>query len=678
MPHASRASLQWTLNRLRSMAAAELAFRVRRKVQGTAERAGFGRARPPAPRGDTGQPWVRRLPHGFDTQRYIAAADRILGGVYDVFALEGAQLGFPPRWNVDPKTGREAPLIFGKTLDYRDAARVGDIKYLWEINRHLELVTLAQAWHLSGEIRFVQGSRVLLDSWFEQCPYPRGVNWCVSLEHAVRLVNWSCAWHLLGSDASPLFAGAEGQMFRSRWLRSVYQHCHFIARYFSRHSSANNHLMGEATGLFVGALTWPLWPASVRWAHVARAELSREALAQVTPDGVNREQAFWYHHAVADMMLIAGLYGRANGHDFGTHYWARLEAMLDFIASVMDVRGNVPQVGDADDGVLLRLVPLEHAPPTPAADPGAGEVFSVYRSLLATGAVLYGRPDFARKAACFDDKSRWLLGDAAAARFAGLPPHKSRSLPVRRAFPQGGYYVLGQDFETENEIRIVADAGPLGYLSIAAHGHADALAFTLSVGGHPILVDPGTYAYHTERTWRDYFRGTRAHNTVVVDGQDQSVIGGSFLWLKRAHVTVERFEEKGGTQILVASHDGYRRLADPVTHRRTLVYDTTRRVLTVRDELECRTEHDLQVRWHFAPECRLTQDERYIHVARAGVRVALLPAQGLEVRSHLGDRRALEGWHSCAFDRVVPAPAVSMKSHTRGPAVLTTVLFFAC
>ena len=180
MPAVTRyARLHWTFNRLKAMNAAEVGFRLRRKIQGRVERAGIGLARPLPPSGPCGKPWLAELPRGFDPEPYVRAADRILEGSFDIFALHGASLGFPPRWQVDPKTGVEAPLQFGKELDYRDAAVVGDIKYLWEINRHLELVTLAQAWHLTGQERYAHGCRTLLDSWFAQCPYPQGVNWCV-------------------------------------------------------------------------------------------------------------------------------------------------------------------------------------------------------------------------------------------------------------------------------------------------------------------------------------------------------------------------------------------------------------------------------------------------------------------------------------------------------------------
>ena len=657
-----RSRLQWTLSRLRAMSPSEVGFRLRRKVQGSVERAGIGLARAPEPAGACGRAWVLPLPRSFETRRYTQAADRILAGRFDVFALEDATLGFPPRWNVDPKTRIESPLEFGIGLDYRDAARVGDIKYLWEINRHLELVTLAQAWHLAADERYAYGARALIDSWLEQSPYPQGVNWCASLEHAIRLINWAFAWHLLGSEESMLFAGEEGRAFRARWLESIHRHCHFIAAHFSRHSSANNHLLGEATGLFIASLAWPLWPQSRRWQNQSRAELGREAVLQNFEDGVNKEQAIWYHHAVADMLLLAGLHARANGCDFDAQYWRVLESMLDFLASIMDVNGGVPAIGDADQGVLVRLVPSGPA--------GANVWQGVYRSLLATGAVLFERPEFRLKAGTFDEKSRWLLGDAAVARFEALDVSGAR-LPVHRAFPHGGYYILGDQFETPAEVRIIADAGALGYLSIAAHGHADALAFTLTIAGSPFLIDPGTYAYHTDQLWRHYFRGTSAHNTLMVDGEDQSLFAGPFLWLRHADAEVERFECSPGLQVLVAHHDGYRRLADPVSHRRTWRYDAAATTLAVWDELLCSGTHGVEIFWHFAPECQVTCEEQRVIAERDGAGVELEAPPGLAVslvrgRNPQSDGGRPLGWVSRGFDLKAPAMTAVFAGRIRG------------
>jgi len=555
-------------------------------------------------------------------------------------------------------------MSFGKLLDYRDERLVGDIKYLWEPNRHAEVVTLAQAWHLSRDPRYAHACGTLIDSWLMTCPYPQGVNWTSSLELALRLVNWSFAWHMLGGDASIIFDGAAGHALRLRWLTSVHQHCHFISGHLSRNSSANNHLLGELLGLFVAATTWPMWRESRRWHDQAHREFHREALVQNAADGVNREQAIWYQQEVADMMLIAGLYARNNHCDFGTEFWNRWAAMLEFVASIMDVAGNVPRFGDADDAVVARL--------DPARD------FDAFRSLLASGAVLIRdaplRVQLKAKGLVLDDKSRWLLGDDAAKEFSAVaPPPGVRTVP-RRAFPQGGYFILGSDLETARELRIVADAGPLGYLSIAAHGHADALAFTLSVHGKEILIDSGTYSYHAEELWRRYFRGTRAHNTVTVDGQDQSVAGGRFLWTKHAAIHSRIFENSADPERLSAEHDGYHRLSDPVTHSRELSYSTAARVLTVRDRLDCRSRHEVEINWHFSPACAVVLLEDRIRATRDDVTVELSWDAGLAARLAYGEESPPRGWISRRLDVKEPCTNLVLERAIDGTSESTCEL----
>jgi hypothetical protein len=390
------------------MGFAELLWRTRCAIAAALERRGFGLARQvDANACAAGRCWTSAMPVRLDASRYVDAAERILAGRWEIFALRDHLVGFPPHWNRDPRTGVEVALAYGKAIDYRDERIVGDIKYLWELNRHLELVTLAQAWHLTHERRYAEGARTLLASWFEQCPYPLGPNWTSALEAGVRLVNWACAWHLLDGDSSPLFAGVEGGSFRRAWLDAIRQHCHFIAHNLSRHSSANNHLFGELTGLFIGSMTWPLWPESERWRDRARDELEREAIRQNGADGANREQAIWYQHEVADMMLLCMLFARSAGLAFSRAFSRRLESMLEFVAAMMDAGGHVPMLGDADNGLLVRF----------SSEPD----FCPFRSLLATGAVLFGRGNFKAGARRFDDKSRWLLGDRAEEGFHALP-----------------------------------------------------------------------------------------------------------------------------------------------------------------------------------------------------------------------------------------------------------------
>jgi hypothetical protein len=642
------AELQWRVNRLRCMTAAEIGHRALRSLALRAERWGIADAAiaPPPDLAQQSRPWIQAAPQ-IQAARYLAAAERIAAGRFDLFALRDAPLGSPPDWNRDPKTGIEAPLSFGKLLDYRDPQRVGDIKYLWELNRHPHLVTLGQAYSLSGDKRYADVIRRHLESWFAACPFRRGANWTSSLEAALRLINWAAAWQLLGPPLQSEFV--------HRWLGAVFQHAQFIRGNFSLHSSANNHLIGEAAGLFIAAVTWPCWPQARGWLAEAKAILEREALLQNAPDGVNREQAVSYQAFELDLLLACLLAGRENGVEFPAAFRSRIEAMLGFIASVMDAGGNVPMLGDADDALALALAPEGCR----------------YRSLLAIGAILFRRGDFKAKARSLDDKSRWLFGKDADAAFAGLGRGRN-ALPVRRDFTHGGYYILGKRFETEDEIRLVADAGPLGYQSIAAHGHADALAFTLSVGGREFFVDPGTYAYHTQRPWRQYFRGTSAHNTLRVDGLDQSEPGGNFMWLRKANAQCTLWQPSDEGGVFEGRHDGYARLADPVTHGRRISVQNRRVIID--DALTMAGAHDVELFFHCSEHCRvdpIAGGYRIQH-AQQNLQLTLPRREGATTRVYHGSEAPILGWISRRFDEKEPAPTIVWRARLAGPSVLRT------
>lgn len=635
------------------MKPAEVSYRIRRAISAHLERLGPHAGR--VPRADR-EPWRERwmhVPADLDAAPYLAAAERIAGGTIEIFGASCA--ASPPRWNRDPKTGIEAPLVWGKRLDYRDPRRVGEIKYLWELNRHLHLVTLAQAYALSGDARYLEVLARHLESWIDACPFGVGPNWCSALEAAIRLINWSICWQLAGGADSPLFAGSAGGRFQRRWLASIYQHASFIHGYFSGHSSANNHLIGEAAGLYIAGLTWPCWPRLRGWRAQARRILEREALLQNSADGVNLEQAVCYQQFVLDFLLLAMLAGERAREPFPPAYRQRLAAMLGFLASIMDAGGGVPMIGDADDGAVTRL----------AVDAG----FSPYRSLLASGAVLFEDSALVHKAGALDDKTRWLFGARAPDAFERLRARPA-VLPCRRAFLNGGYHVLGCDFETPKEIRVVADTGPVGYGALAAHGHADALSFTLSIGGLPFLIDPGTYRYHGGGRWRAYFRGTSAHNTVVVDGADQSEQGGDFLWLRKARAGCDAAKISDGTETLAGWHEGYLRLPDPVLHRRRLTMDKRARLLAIEDRLEMAGEHDVAIFFHCAPECSVTPAGSGFAVRRGPwtLLVRLPPHPRAAAQVYRGSTQPLCGWVSRRYDQREPAPTIVWRARIAGAA----------
>lgn len=656
--------LYWYYNRLSRMSLAEIIFRVHRAISARLQHLGaYTLHSIPKPNitNTSFQKYVA-VPRGIDTQQTINRADSIVHGDYAFFMLDGQGVFKILEWNRDPLTGIVGRLSFGKTLDYRDEKAVGDIKYLWEPNRHIHLTWLAQGYAINQNKIYLSEIRRHLTSWFEQCPYLFGANWSSSLEASIRLINWSLVWQWIGGLRSDIFEGQEGKLFRDHWLVSVYQHVHFIRGFYSKYSSANNHLIGELAGVFIATLTWPYWPKFVSWGKQAEVLLQQQALKQNGRDGVNREQAISYQQFVVDFLLLSGLAARANNISFSDEYWSRIELMLEYIASIMDVAGNVPMIGDADDGYVVKLSGTEDDSP--------------YHSLLATGSILFGRADFKNKAGDLDEKSLWLLGDKGWDIWDSLDTESVTSLP-RTIFTEAGYFIMGCNYETENELRIVADAGPLGYLSIAAHGHCDALAFTLSFGGDEFLIDPGTYAYHTEQKWRQYFRGTSAHNTVRIDGQEQSVSGGNFMWLRHAQARCTKFERLEEVDTWVAEHDGYLRLADPLVHERHIELNKLNLSCVVKDSFRCRRDHAVERFWHFSEKCNVDLSGNRVSAMLHDKTIDIEfnePDSELEVL--YGDPRRPSGWISRRFG--VKQPTTTLVVRNRIPGSYTLSAHITC
>jgi hypothetical protein len=580
--------------------------------------------------------------------RLVARAEGLAAHRLSFFSLHDVDLGHPIDWNREHEAGRATPMGFAPRIDYRDYRVTGDAKVAWEPSRHHQLVVLARAYRATGDERHARAALGQLQSWIEECPFPFGMQWRSPLELAIRLINWVFALDLVHETGL-----LEGDL-KHLVLHSAHRHLWEVARKFSRGSSANNHLIGEAAGVFVGASYFSGLPSASRWRDEARAILLKEVESQTYPEGGNRELALGYHVFALQFFLVAGLAARRSGHEFPAAYWSRVEDMCGFLAA-MGEGGELPLYGDADDGYVLDLG-------APRGD---------WRGMLCVGAGLFGRSDLKAVAGGWSEAAAWLLGPDERHRFEALGPPPQASLPSR-AFPASGHYLL-QSGAGGDRVSVLFDCGELGFGSIAAHGHADALSVTLRLGGDDVLVDPGTYDYFTHPDWRRYFRSTAGHNTVVVDDCDQSEMQGLFLWGARAVARCLAFEPSAGGGRVVGEHDGYARLADPVVHRRTVELDHDAGRVVFRDEIAATGAHEVAIFFHFSEGCRVSEGSgpaRDVTVAGRHLRFETDSRLALSVL--LGSERPIGGWVSRGYHRRVEAPTLVARGRFRGPATLVT------
>jgi Heparinase II/III-like protein/Heparinase II/III N-terminus len=563
----------------------------------------------------------------------VKAADAVLDGTWTVLGNRRADSAAPD-WFYDPITGHRASddrLAF--RIHHRDEAETGNIKQVWEMSRHHHLTVLAAAWWLTQQEHYAEAAAEQLRSWWKSNPFLTGVHWTSGIEAGVRLISWAWIRRLL--DEWPKV----GDLFEHNddAVRQIAWHQEFLVGFPSRGSSANNHAIAEAAGRLVAACAFPWFGRSEQWRRSAVTLFERELAANTFDDGLNRELATDYHRFVLELGLVAAVEADAAGESLSESTWERLTRMLDAGAAILDATGRAPRQGDGDEGRGLVV-------DDPDRDPWAVAV--------ATGAALLGHaswwPPFT------DAVQAALLGSVGRSRQLPRPPTR----PAR--FADAGLVILRSRSLDGPEIWCRCDGGPHGFLSIAAHAHADALSLEVRHDGVDILADPGTYCYHGEPTWREWFRSTAAHNTVELGGVSQAESGGPFLWNTQPRTTTVTCDiGEQAVQIWTAKHDGYRRRRPSTTHRRSVTFDSIARRLTVVDTFDTAGAVPMRLSWHLGPDIAAELD---------GARATLSWQVGADRRhgtislpdelnwsAHRAEINPIDGWYAPRFGVRIPA-----------------------
>ncbi|MCU1295980.1 MAG: Heparinase family protein [Acidobacteriaceae bacterium] len=580
-----------------------------------------------------------------EARNITTEADEICGHRFRLLGYENLDYGTEIDWHLDAIHGKRAPLKPWFKIRFLDFAEVGDHKVTWELNRHQHLVTLAKAWCLTHDDKYVAELMHQLYSWQGANPYPMGINWGSSLEVAFRSLSWLWVRSLLAK------CPAVPASFSQDLLKALALNGRYIERYLSTYFSPNTHLLGEAVALFFIGTLCPEVPSSGKWGESGWKIVLEEAERQVRPDGVYFEQSLYYHVYALDFFLHARILAQRNGIQAPESFDQILNKMLNVIAAVSQT-GPADSFGDDDGGRVFnpRRNRTKHL-----TDP------------LAIGAILYGRDDL-KSRAVLTEEAVWLFGEQAIASLDERNDSTHKVKPV--AFEAGGIYVMASS--EPFPVHTVIDAGPQG-IGHSGHGHADALSVRVSLNGQPFLIDAGAFCYMCED--RDKFRGTGAHNTLKVDGVDQAVPEGPFAWSSLPDVRGERWITGSTFTLFAGSHTGYTRLTDPVIHLR-IIFHLHGTLWLVRDVVEGQESHQLETSWHFAPDIEVREVEQaFLGEATKSdssdhlVRMKMVPVEDL-------------AWHTTICSDLVspaygikePAPAIRISANIKLPAEHAIIL----
>ncbi len=530
-------SISWYLNRLRAMSAAEVRWRLSQKRWERTERQAFAEKNKQI----TDKVfYLGKEDLTFHTEKLpLDILCRVFGERQGNIRLLGGYSyeKYRKDWHAGFQTENSWPLEFSYDLSYKQRDEIGDARTNWELNRHFQFALMARAYLEERDGEVLRELAALFFDWNEHNPFLTGISWTSVMEVAIRDINWMMTLGFLcraagDTDEDSVDADAACLDELCQKLQTgILNMTSYIAIHYSRYSSANNHVIVEAAAIgMAGLLT-----DHTEWMETAVYILNYEIPRQNYPDGVNKEMSLHYQSFFMEAVGLLSLTMKQRGRQIPSEWRRVLKKMSRYLSDCQGQYGETVVFGDDDEGKILDL---------------AGGEWNHYRYVLRLMGEL------------LPEISEYHSTDSVCYREGGVTLLKSRD----------GRALIG------------IDHGALGFGSIAAHGHADALSFQMYLDGRPVFVDSGTYIYHTDLESRNAYRRTENHNTITIDGKDQSQMLGAFLWGKRAECTLlgdnlrsggllgaAADSEKAGkislrddTLYVEAMHDGYA----PVIHKR--------------------------------------------------------------------------------------------------------------
>ncbi len=554
------ADIAWLMNRLKAMSIPEVMWRVSQKMVQKNEKTRFAKKKILVTSAIFYKKYKDLVISPKRSYLNLSNEQYTLNDTINLLENYDYEL-YKKNWHAGFQTKNEWPLEFSYSVEYKQRDDIGDARTNWELNRHFQFAMLAKNYFASREEKYLNEFVELFDDWNNKNPFLWGISWTSVMEVAIRCSNWSYAYCFLCET------NVNNELLEQLRV-GIINMTAYIANHYSRYSSANNHLIIEAYVIGQTGILCDYKP----WVDLAIKILTRELPLQNYSDGINKELSLHYQSFYMEAMGLMMRLLNNNYYEVPDSWKLMLTKMSRYVKTCMGNYGEVIEFGDNDEGKILDLCGrIEH-----------------YEYVLGMMSILLNERYVNMNNDELHENLHWLFKaeDIESAQHKDLYEVKESV-----CFEEGGNTILRS---RDGKILIGIDHAELGFGSIAAHGHADALSFQMYVEGNPVFIDPGTYIYHCDLESRNAFRKTENHNTVCINGKDQSEMLGAFLWGKRAECSNIQFENIDKKVILKAEHNGYH----PIIHSRTFEFDGISELVITDKVNEC---EDIELFFVLAP-----------------------------------------------------------------------------
>lgn len=579
--------ITWYLNRLKAMNIGEICWRFQQKNLQKQERRKYYKENRPVYEFELPDELknlnaqVDRISINWNNEKFTVFKEQNLFGVYSYNKYKRAwDAGFQTE-NVWPTDQCSYDISISQRED------IGDIRTNWELNRHYQFAGMAKSFYVTGDFSILKELQELFYDWNNKNHFLCGVEWTSAMEIAIRVNSWIYTYCFLNKAFEKY--NLENNKILKDISRGIIVMADYIVKHRAKYSSANNHLIVEMYAVGMSGIFFDYKP----WEKLAFNILTEELPRQNYADGVNKEMSLHYQSFVMEAYGLLMIEMKHNHIKIPQIWEEYLMHMSEFMCDCCGEYGETVVFGDNDEGKILDL---------------SGEHFDHYRYVLdLMGSVL---PKRYSKMENIHENLCWILeGDS---QDSVLQKYCYYS-PEVKCYKEGGYTLWRSK---NNKVLIGIDHADLGFGSLAAHGHADALSFQMFIEGVPIFVDPGTYNYHVPKKTRDEFRATKNHNTVCVNDQNQAEILGPFLWGKRYKINNVEFDNECEKKCIMTAelqNSSY-------IHRRKFVYNKANQLI-IEDVVQGGQDIHLALICNFKAKIEVNQNAVMVRIGDKVVKI---------------------------------------------------------
>lgn len=457
---------------------------------------------------------------------------RILNGEIQFFSHEWKYLGKDYDWVTNPDTGYHYDINKHWTEIEDLSSEAGDIKYTWEKSRFSYLYTIMRYDYHFDEDHAEFVFHEIID-WIDKNPINQGPNYKCSQEISLRIINWTFSLYFYRNSKS-----LTEELFQ-KMMHSIYWQIRHVRSNinFSRISVRNNHAITETLTLYLTSLLYPFLPGADERKKKGKTWFEDEITYQIYEDGTFLQFSMNYHRVVIQLLTWAIGLAELNHEKYADVVYERAYKSVEFLYQCQeDKNGWLPNYGSNDGALFFKLSQNDYRDYRPQLD-------ALHQML--TGKKLYADD--------YEDKGWYGVS-------------KDKYPVIKRqygciSYPVSGYY-------------LIREQDTLSFIHCGDYkdrpAHADNLHIDIWYKGENVLLDAGSYKYNTTPELTKYFGGTESHNTVMLDGHDQMLKGGRFIWYYWPKNAKGALKDADSTFVFEGQVNCFRQLSKNIVHRRRI------------------------------------------------------------------------------------------------------------